>query len=89
MTPKRECHFDFGQLEIINAKKVKIFVKNGPRELKVGDVIGGRRIIAISVSGINSDSLGIGMSGKIVLNGMPILTIGYPYEDLISKEFSF
>jgi hypothetical protein len=89
MTPNKECYFDFGQLEIVNAKKVKVFVKNGPRELEVGDIIGGRRIIAINIKGINSDNLGIGMNGKITLDGMPMLTIGVPYDNIISKQFLF
>ena len=74
-----ECFFDFGQLHIINAKHVEVFVLNGNREIQTGDVIGGRRITKIEIDGLEVDALAIRMRGKITLNGMPLLKIGGPY----------
>jgi hypothetical protein len=77
---RKECYFDFGQLDLISAKKVEIIVRNGGRELSLGDVIGGRRIMAIELDGLDSDTLPIGMTAKITLNGMPLLTLAGPYD---------
>lgn len=74
-----ECFFDFGQLHIINAKHVEVFVLNGNRELNTGDVIGGRRITKIEIDGKEVGALAIGLRAKITLNGMPMLKIGGPY----------
>ena len=76
----KECYFDFGQLHIINAKKVEVFVKNGSRELHTGDIIGGRRITRIVVGNLDTmETLPIGARGQITLDGMPLLTISGPY----------
>lgn len=77
----KECFFDFGQLHILSAKRVDIFVRNGNRELFTGDVIGGRRITKIEIDGKEVDALAIGMRAKITLNGMPLLKIGGPYQN--------
>lgn len=82
MAPSKECYFDFGQLHIISANKIEIFVRNGERELRVGECIGGRRIIHIEHHNRELDYLGPGMLGKIRLNGMPLLTIGGPHEEI-------
>lgn len=74
-----ECFFDFGQLNIINAKCVEVFVKNGGREIYTGGVIGGRRITKIEIDGLEVDTLAVNMRGKITLNGMPLMKIGGPY----------
>lgn len=82
----KECYFDFGQLHIINKSKVEIFVRNGRRELHTGDIIGGRRITKIVVGNLDAmETLPIGARGQITLDGMPIFTIGGPYDN---DEFS-
>ena len=66
--------------------RVEVYVKNtGQRELTLGDILGGRRIIEITTRGRKIEALGVGMSGKLILNGMPILTIGPPYDDLFKE----
>jgi hypothetical protein len=80
----KECYFDFGQLDIIDAGKVRVFILNGQRELHLGDIIGGRMIVNIKLNDMETDTLPIGMRGEIELNGMPILTISGPYT---SEEF--
>ena len=80
----KECFFDFGQLHIINAKHVEVFVLNGCREINTGDVIGGRRVTKIEIDGREVDALAVGMRAKITLNGVPLMKIGGPYS---SEEY--
>ncbi len=84
---KKECHFDFGQLHIISSHNVQIYVRNGDRELRVGEIIGGRRIVQIRHHNREMDYLGPQMEGKIRLDGMPLLTIAGPYE--VPDDFQF
>ena len=77
----KECYFDFGQLHIISAKQVRVFILNGKRELHLGDVIGGRRITMIKQGDMEMDTLPTETRGEIELNGMPLLTIGAPYDN--------
>jgi hypothetical protein len=78
----KECYFDFGQMHIVSAHQVEVFVRNGNRELQVGDIIGGRRIIQIKHHGREMDFLGAQMIGKIRLDGVPLLTIAGPHEEV-------
>lgn len=76
----KQCFFDFGQLHIVHKDKCEIFVRNGDRELNLGDVIGGRRIVKIEGYGREIETLPAGMTAKITLNGVPLLTIAEPYK---------
>ena len=77
---EKECFFDFGQLHIISAKHVEVFVKNGGREINVGDIIGGRRVTSIKIGTKEVEALAVGSRAKLTFDGMPLLKIGGPYK---------
>lgn len=89
---RKEMYCDFGQIHPKNAHRVEVFIRNGLREIEIGDIIGGCRVLSIDAYGRKLETLPKEMIAKITFDGMPLLTIAEPYqkwddnEELLAKS---
>ena len=74
-TTRKEFLTEFDWIKKLDDGRVMMSIRNGDHPFEVGDWFGGQHVLEFHAYGKSLDQCGEGMTGTVVLSGMPCLMI--------------